>query len=80
MNNVLSIAAVQKFLVTIISESGGIVIERSDGLPATVCRKCIAFVKKIHQYRSTILQNISYRSLFALAILLTLEQTICIVK
>lgn len=25
--------------------------ERSGGLPATVCRKCVAFVTKIHQYR-----------------------------
>ena len=49
MTNVLSIAPVQKFVVKIISESCGIVIERSDGLAVTVCRKCIAFVKKIHQ-------------------------------
>ena len=79
MTNVLSIATVQKFLVKIISESCGIVIKRSDGLPVTVCRKCIAFVKKTLQYRSAI-QNISYRSLFVLAILLTLEQTISIVE
>ena len=46
MKNVLSIAALQTFLVTIISESCEVVIERSDGLPVTVCRKCIAFVKK----------------------------------
>ena len=45
MTNVLSIAAAQKFLVKIISESCGIVIAKSDSLPATVCRKCIAFVK-----------------------------------
>ena len=51
MINVLSIAAVQKFLVEIISESSGIVIARSDSLPKTVCRKCIAFVKKIHLYK-----------------------------
>ena len=37
MINVLSIAAVQKFLVKIISESYGIVIKRSDGLPVTAC-------------------------------------------
>ena len=52
MTNVLSIAAVQKFLVKIVSESCGLVIniERSDGLPVPVCtmQKCIAFVKKIH--------------------------------
>lgn len=51
MTNVLSIAAVQKFLVKIISESCGIVIAKSDSLPATVCRKCIAFVKKVHLYK-----------------------------
>ena len=51
MTNVLSIAAAQKFLVKIISESCGIVIAKSDSLPATVCRKCIAFVKKVHLYK-----------------------------
>ena len=51
MTNVLSIAAVQKFLVEIISESCGIVIAKSDSLPATVCGKCIAFVKKVHLYK-----------------------------
>ncbi|CAB4026192.1 RNA-directed DNA polymerase from transposon BS, partial [Paramuricea clavata] len=50
MTNVLSVAAVQKFLVKIISESCGIFIQRSDGLPTAVCNKCITFVKKIHVF------------------------------
>ena len=45
MTNVLSIAAVQTFLVKIISESYGIVIERSDGLPVTVCT-----MQKMHSF------------------------------
>ena len=51
MTNVLSVAAVQKFLVKIISESCGIFIERSDGLPTAVCKKCITFVKKVHLFK-----------------------------
>ena len=51
MTNVLSISAVQKFLVDIISESSGIVIPGLDCLSSNVCKKCMAFVKKIHLYQ-----------------------------
>jgi hypothetical protein len=48
MTNVISTAAKEKFIVEVIAESCGISIENSDGLPPTVCRKCMNFVNKIH--------------------------------
>ena len=45
MTNVFLIAAVQKFLVKIISEWCGIVVERSDGLSVTVCT-----MQKMHSF------------------------------
>ena len=51
MTNVICTAAKEKFIVEVIAESCGISIENSDGLSPTVCRKCMNFVNKIHQFR-----------------------------
>jgi hypothetical protein len=51
MTNVTSAAAKQKFFVEVIAESCGMSIEKSDGLPCTVCKKCMNFVNIVHQFR-----------------------------